>query len=225
MTSPDEDPVAALGVALTQSNATAKLNRKRIVRSTLHDANYHAAVIACAMRVHAEGNQRRVLAAWLKLLQFVAARPSLLENLLEYARSRRTGELQKWALMPRGYMGDQTHDGVVDFLVAASILRRDGDYLEAGVRYAILEQFAADIEASEMFAGEREILNRLREIKPNKVMLGAHDPHRIDRSVRTYGARTVHGTDGVRERAQCLFWGKRVRKEHGDHCDPVVPRH
>jgi len=172
VTTSDEDPVAALGVALAQSNATAKLNRKRIVRSTLHDANYHVAIIACAMRIHAEGSRRRVLAAWLKLLQFVAARPSLAENLLEYARSRRTGDLQKWALMPRGYMGDQTHDGVVDFLVAAGVLRRDGDYLEAGPRYAGLEQLAATIEAAQMFTGEREILNRLRVIKPNKVMLG-----------------------------------------------------
>lgn len=172
VTSVDEDPVAALGEALVQTKATPRLNRARIVRSTLHDANYHVAMIACATKIHAEGEPRRVLAAWLKLLQFVAARPSLVENLLEYSRSRKSGDLQKWALMPRGYMGDQTHDAVVDFLVAAAIVRRDGDFIEAGPRYSVLEELATQIEAGKMFASERELLGRLREVKPTKVMLG-----------------------------------------------------
>lgn len=171
-TAADEDPVAALGAALQLANATAKLNRKRIVRSTLHDANYHVAIIASAMRLHAEGDCKRVLSAWLKLLQFVAARPSLLPRLQEYASSRRQHDLDKWALMPRGYMGDQTHDGVVDYLVAARMLREDGDYLEAGPRYATLEAVGADIERAQMFSGERRILDALRSIKPNKIMLG-----------------------------------------------------
>ncbi|MDX2089781.1 MAG: hypothetical protein SFX73_18135 [Kofleriaceae bacterium] len=172
MTPPDEDPVAALGAALVLTNATAKLNRKRIVRSTLHDANYHVAMIACAMRLHAEGDAKRILSAWLKLLQFVAARPSLLPRLQEYADSRRRNDLAKWALMPRGYMGDQTHDGVVDFLVAAGLLQQGGDYLEAGPRYAALEAVAVAVEGAQMFSGERMILDALRAIKPNKTMLG-----------------------------------------------------
>ncbi len=172
MTTPDDDPVAALGAALALTNATAKLNRERIVRSTLHDANYHVAIIACAMRIHAESNRKRILSAWLKLLQFVAARPSLLPRLQEYADSRRRHDLHKWALMPRGYMGDQTHDGVVDFLVAAGILQQDGDYLEAGARYAALDAVVAAVEEAQMFSGERAILEALRSIKPNKTMLG-----------------------------------------------------
>jgi hypothetical protein len=105
-------------------------------------------------------------------LQFVAARPSLLPRLQEYVDSRRRHDLQKWALMSRGYMGDQTHDGVVDFLLAAGMLRENGDYLEAGPRYAALEAVAVAVEGAQMFAGERRILEALRAIKPNKIMLG-----------------------------------------------------
>jgi hypothetical protein len=172
VTEPNEDPVVTLGAALALTDATAKLNRKRIVRSTLHDANYHVAIVASAMRMHADGSEKKILSAWLKLLQFVAARPALLPRLQEYVDSRRRHDLQKWALMPRGYMGDQTHDGVVDFLVAAGMLREDGDYLAAGPRYAALEAVAAAVEGAQIFSGERRILEALRAIKPNKTMLG-----------------------------------------------------
>lgn len=98
MAATDDDPVAQLAHALAQANATPRLNRARIVRSTLHDANYHVAMVACAMHMHADaGAPRRILAAWLKLLQFVAARPALVDNLLEYSRSRRSGDLHSWA--------------------------------------------------------------------------------------------------------------------------------
>jgi hypothetical protein len=172
MTTDDEDPVAALSVALAQANATPRINRKRIVPSTLHDANYHLTIIACAMRIHAKESTKRVLAPWLKLLQFVAARPSLVGDLVEYSKSRRQGDLHQWSLMPRGYLGDQTHDGVVDFLVAAEVLRRDGDCVEAGPRYSVLEAIALQVEDGQMFVAERNILNRLLAVKPNRVMLG-----------------------------------------------------
>jgi hypothetical protein len=173
VTAAEEDPVLALGDALAQVDARPKINRARIVRSTLHDANYHVAIIACAMRMHSEPeSSRRILAAWLKLLQFVAARPALVENLLEYWRTRRKRDLEKWSLMPRGYMGDKTHDGVIDFLAAAGILSRDGDYLGAGPRFDVLERIAAQVEAEKLFAGERHILDRLREMRPTKVLLG-----------------------------------------------------
>jgi hypothetical protein len=168
-----EDPVAQLSDALTRSHAKLRINRARLVPSTLHDATYHVAMIACAMRVHGgPGKTKRVLAAWLKLLQFVAARPSLVDNLLEYARSRRDGDLEKWSLMPRGYLGDRTHDSVVDFLVAAGRLRRDGDHVEAAARFDVLEGIATKIEATRMFERERTILMQLREIRPTKVLLG-----------------------------------------------------
>jgi len=172
MTTSNYDPVAELGEALARSNVTPRINRARIVRSTLHEPSYHVAIIACAMRMHGEGPSKRILAPWLKLLQFVAARPALVENLLEYWRTRRSGDLEKWSLMPRGYMGDKTHDGVIDFLVAAGILHRGGDYLEAGARFDVLGRIATQVDAANMFERERKILDQLREMRPTKVLLG-----------------------------------------------------
>lgn len=171
---PEEaDPIVALGRALAQAGAKLTIDQSRITRSTLHDANYHVAMIACAMNMYGDsGARHRVLAGWVKLLQFVAARPSLVENLKEYVNTRLKGDLEKWALMPRGYLGDQTHDGVVDFLVAADILAKNGDYLEGGMRFSELQLIAKKIEALGMFEAERGILNDLRKIKPSKVILG-----------------------------------------------------
>lgn len=169
----DEDPVAVLGALLAAVNATPALDRARIVHPTLHDADYHIAMIACAMAVYAARSPtRRVLAPWLKLLQFVAARPALVDNLLEYARARRGDDLEKWALMPRGYMGDTTHDRAVDYLVAAQMLRREGDWLEAGSRVEALDAIVAYVERRSLFQAERRIFERLGEIRPTKTMLG-----------------------------------------------------
>lgn len=74
--------------------------------------------------------------------------------------------------MPRGYMGDKTHDATVEFLVAAGVLAQDGDYVVSGPRFSELERLVKQIEAEKLFDGEREILQRLREVRPTKVLLG-----------------------------------------------------
>lgn len=170
-----EDPVAELTRALAAAGAQPRFNRSRVAPSILYDRDYHVAIIACAIRINAVsrgGSVVRILAAWLKLLQFVAARPALVQNLQEYARTRLDGDLEKWSLMPRGYLGDRVHDGVVDFLVASGHLRRSGDYLEEGNRFGALQQMAIQIEKDKMFERERRILNELREVRPTKTLLG-----------------------------------------------------
>jgi len=172
---PQNDALRELGRLLATAGARPTINRSRVAPSTLHDATYHVAVIACALRSHgasAGSVKRRILAAWLKLLQFVAARPSLVENLREYVRTRRDGDLENWSLMPRGYLGDRTHDGVVDLLVAAGILRRDGDFLEASTRFDTLDSIGQRIEVDGLFSGERAILEKLKEVRVTKALLG-----------------------------------------------------
>lgn len=172
MTANEYDPVAELGETLSRFNVAPRINRARIARPTLHDPIYHIAIIALAMREHGSGPSRRIRAPWLQLLQFVAARPALVENLLEYGRTRRSGNLEKGSLMPRGYMGDQTHDSVVDFLAAVGALRRDGDYLEGAANFGVLDRVAVEIATNDLFRGERDILEKLREIRPSKALLG-----------------------------------------------------
>jgi hypothetical protein len=170
---PEPDFVDELVQLLSSANAQAKINPARLARSTLYDPEYHTAVIACAMRAHGEGPQHRVLAPWLKLLQFVAARPALVDKFIEYAGARRGGNYGIWSQMPRGYLGDETHEAVIDLLVASGVLRKTGDGIEASSRYSVLEQLAARIETENLFARERGILDRLRSVRVTKVLLGA----------------------------------------------------
>lgn len=170
---PEPDFVDQLVQLLSSAKAKATINPARLARSTLYDPEYHTAVIACAMQAHGDGPQHRVLAPWLKLLQFLAARPALVDKFIEYAGERRGGNLELWQQMPRGYLGDETHEGVIDLLVANGILRKSGDSIEASSRYSVLEQLAAHIEKENLFARERAIVERLRSVKVTKVLLGA----------------------------------------------------
>lgn len=168
------DELNELSELLTGADARMKITRARVSRSTLYDPRYHTAVIACAMRLHGEGGARRILAPWLKLLQFVAARPALVDPFLEYARGRRdTGDLPSWSQLPRGYLGDETHDGVVDLLVASSVLVKAADWIEASTRYSVLDDLGARIEDCGLFVGERTIMERLRSVRVTKILLGA----------------------------------------------------
>jgi hypothetical protein len=79
------DPVKILGSILRGIGATVTVDTSRLSRSTLYDFDYHSAVIACVFAEHAiidvEG-RKSVLAAWLKLMQFVAVRPRLAEKVV-----------------------------------------------------------------------------------------------------------------------------------------------
>src|SRR5262249_54554305 len=124
------DAVGQLEALLAQVGAKAILVRERIAPSTLYDSDYHVVMVACAFVMHAKrtGNgKRRILAPWLKLLQFVAARPRLAPDVLAWARTRRDPTLDTWRMMPRGYIGDRTHDAMLEFLVATSVLDRELD--------------------------------------------------------------------------------------------------
>lgn len=170
---PEADFVDELVQLLWSAKAKATINPARLARSTLYDPQYHIAVIACAMRAHGQGPHRSILAPWLKLLQFIAARPMLVDQFIKYAGARRGDTLELRQQMPRGYLGDETHEAVIELLVASGILQKSGDAIEASTRYSVLDQLADRIEADGLFAGEREILARLRSVKVTKVLLGA----------------------------------------------------
>jgi len=169
----EPDFVDELVQLLVSANARAKISPARLARSTLYDPDYHTAMIACAMRVHGVGPKQSILAPWLKLLQFLAARPALVERFIGYAAGRQKGTLEPWERLPHGYLGDDTHETVIDLLVASGVLKRSGDAIEGGTRFSLLEKVGAYIETERIFSAERAILERLRPMRVTKVLLGA----------------------------------------------------
>jgi hypothetical protein len=173
--SEEDDPVRELADLLARVDARPVLVRERIAASTLYDADYHLAVVACAFATHAKadaGGRHQMLASWLKLLQFVAVRPRLLPDLRVWAGTRLNADLETWSKMPRGYVGDRIHDSIIEFLVVGEVLGRDKDKLVGGARVEMLKKLYEHIKAADLFATERRVIDELLAIHPNKTMLG-----------------------------------------------------
>jgi len=172
---PEEfDAIHELSILLAKAGARPVVVRERLAPSTLYDIDYHLAIIASAFVIHSTvdtNGRSRMLAPWLKLLQFVALRPRLVPDVFEWARTRRHADLETWSKMPRGYIGDQTHDAVVSFLVAADVLERLKDELVSGSRFAFLENLYAQLREASLFSNERQTLEELRSVRPNLTML------------------------------------------------------
>jgi hypothetical protein len=175
MTMPNElDSLGELAALLKEVGASPRVRPERVVRSTLYDLDYHVALIACVFFVPS-GNEaagsHSVLAHWLKILQFIAVRPTLLTNFQAWATTRRHQDLDTWQKMPRGYLGDSTHDGTVELLIAGGVLMRDGDALVAGRRFADLRRIYDDLVAGNLLSSERATLLKLSHNRPNKTLL------------------------------------------------------
>jgi hypothetical protein len=175
MTIPNEfDPVRELAAVLREAGASARVRPERIARSTLYDLDYHVALIASVFFIAARdeaANAYRLVAHWLKILQFIAVRPSLLPDFQIWAGTRRHQNLDTWQRMPRGYLGDSTHDRTVEMLVAAGMLAREGDALVAGSRFADLKRIYDDLVGRDLLRSERAALVELARARVNKTLL------------------------------------------------------
>jgi hypothetical protein len=112
-----------------------------------------------------------VVSHWLKILEFIAVRPSLLLNFQIWAGTRRHQDLDTWQRMPRGYLGDSTHDRTVELLVAGGMLAREGDALVAGSRFADLRRIYDDLVTGNLLSSERATLLELSHTRVNKTLL------------------------------------------------------
>ncbi len=166
----ESDPVQELAAMLREVGASPRVRPEHVVRSTLYDLDYHMALIACVFFITAAGS-RRIVAHWLKILQFIAVRPSLLPSFESWASTRRQQDLDTWQTMPRGYLGDNTHDRTVELLVAGGVLLREGDELVDGGRFAELQRVYSDLLAKNILRSERETLLKLSNIRVNKTLL------------------------------------------------------
>ena len=166
--------VHQLAGLLRETGARPRVSSGRVVRSTLYDLDYHLALIACVFFTASErptDGPRRVVAHWLKILQFIAMRPLLLQDFLQWAQARRRPDLDVWQKMPRGFLGDRTHDRTVELLVARGVLHRTGDSLIGGEDFGLLEDLHRQVVARDLFRPEREALERMSLLRVNKTLL------------------------------------------------------
>ena len=167
------DVFGQLGDLLSAANAHLSIAPKVSTRSTIYDLDYRLSIVACATQALSTADvlgRRTVLANWLKLAQFTAMRPALLSHLLEWINERKTPTLasQRWR---RGFVGDRTHDAVIDFLAADGVLLRQGDLLVSGPRYSMLAEIEGTVRARDVFQDERFVLAKLADLRPIKAML------------------------------------------------------
>ena len=168
------DHLQQLGELLSEAGAQVSFTPVRVAPSTLYDAEYHIAVVACALATHGvrrEGKEAVISSALLKLLQFVSARPSLVPKIVSWLEQRKHRTLEVISDMPRGYVGDRTHDRTINYLVARGILQHQGKDLASGPNYRALADLHEELEARNLFSSERKALRILRSARIPQVAL------------------------------------------------------
>jgi hypothetical protein len=133
-------------------------------------------VNACAFEVHAKTDltqARRLQAARLKLLQFVAIRPWLLPAIRQWSASRKQPQLSLIVsqYLRRGFLSDMMHDDVIAFLEARNVLVRVGDHLMAGENSELLATLHKAAIEDDLFVGERIVLQEIKSIMITNKML------------------------------------------------------
>lgn len=167
------DVFGQLGDLLAAANAQLSIAPKVPTRSTIYDLDYRVSIIACAMQAlstKGDSGSRQVIANWLKLAQFTAMRPALLSHFLEWLDERKQSTLasQRWR---RGFVGDRTHDSVIDFPCAEGAVRRADDMLISGPRYSMLSDIDEMVRGRDVFRDERFVLEKFAGLRPIKAML------------------------------------------------------
>ena len=119
------NPLKAIGELLA-GRAQPVVVPERLAPSAIYDLQYRVAVIASALEMHAKPyglNQRRIHAARLKLLQFIACRPRLLGMFRSWSQAQHDAQLSfaTSQRLRRGFLGDQMHEDVVALLVARGV--------------------------------------------------------------------------------------------------------
>jgi hypothetical protein len=164
-------------VGLLQSGRAQPLvNPGRLAPSAIYDLHYRMFVVASAFEIHAKPYalvHRRISAARLKLLQFVAFRPWLVPVIREWSETQ--GYAQQAVLSPqqlqRGFLGDEMHDNVVAFLAARGAFLRIDAHLVSGVNADLLKRFHIAGAENNLFSTGLHALQELIDIKITNSML------------------------------------------------------
>jgi MFS-type transporter involved in bile tolerance (Atg22 family) len=133
-------------------------------------------IISAAFEIHAKPfsiDRRRIQSTRLKLVQFVATRPTLLPVVKEWSESRHDAQaaFATSHSLRRGFLSDKTHDDVVGFLVARGIFLYDGIHLSDGGNSSFLASMYKSSCEMGLFGVERRVLSDLLTITITNSML------------------------------------------------------
>lgn len=169
------NPLEAIGELLA-GRARPVIALERLAPSATYDLQYRIAVIAAAFELHAKPagqSDRRILAPRLKLLQFIACRPWLLDMVRKWSKAQGDAQLllATSQRLRHGYLGDQTHEEVISFLIARGMLAWSAPHVRKGPGYEWLRQVYAASAEQELFCAERAVLKDLLGIRITNPML------------------------------------------------------
>ena len=172
----NQAPLQTLADLLSGSSAKLLIEPSRFAPSTVYDLEYRLVVVACAFDLHSKTalvKIRRIQAVRLKLMQFVAVRPWLFPVVQDWAASQKEPQLHRLASqsLRRGFLGDETHDKVIEYLVAHDALRREKAFLVASSNGAFLANLAAAANEANLFMEERHTLQDLLNVRVTNSML------------------------------------------------------
>lgn len=173
----NDRPLERLAALLAASGAEPDLHPDRLAPSTIYDLEYRVLIVAMAFQMHA-GTDRfsarpRIQGRRLKLLQFVAMRPWLVPVIRGWSDSRRDAQrsLDYEEGLRRGFISDTMHECVMEFLVAAGALRREGLYVIPGTKSSVIFDLYAEALNRTLFRAEVEALHQLKAIAITNEML------------------------------------------------------
>jgi len=170
-------PIKKLAALLNGSDARPVVVPSRLAPSATYDVDYRTAVIALVFEAFSkpfgEGPRRRISAARLKLLQFVAVRPWLLPAIREWSEGLAQGslDLTHSVRIRRGFLSDTAHEDVIDLLVACGIFVRQGSHVVTGEKANHLEVIAKSITQNGLFEDERRMISILAGLRLTQSML------------------------------------------------------
>ena len=164
-----------LSELLIGTSAAPYVNPERIAPSTVYDLQYRMFVVAACLRVsgRVEGAFRKISANKLRLLQFVAMRPWLLDVVREWSASRkdRQRSLQSSQSLRRGFLSDGMHDNLIDYLVATGCLFKQKGQIAEPISSVILSDLFDASEKDGLFTTETDAIRELDEIVITNDML------------------------------------------------------
>jgi hypothetical protein len=164
-----------LSELLAGTSAAPYVHPERIAPSTVYDLQYRMFVVAACLRVSGkvEGAFRKISANKLRLLQFVAMRPWLLDVVREWSASRkdRQRSLQSSQSLRRGFLSDGMHDNLIDYLVATGCLFKQKGQIAEPISSIILSDLFDKSEQDGLFTTETDAIRELNEIVITNDML------------------------------------------------------
>ena len=157
------------------TSAAPYVHPERIAPSTVYDLQYRMFVVAACLRVSGkvEGAFRKISANKLRLLQFVAMRPWLLDVVREWSASRkdRQRSLRSSQSLRRGFLSDRMHDNLIDYLVATGCLFKQKGQIAEPISSIILSGLFDTSEKDGIFTTETDAIRKLNEIVITNDML------------------------------------------------------